>query len=168
MHLSNQQWEAVAPLIPKPAKKDRRGRPRRNGREILNGMLWVLRTGAPWKDLPRDTYPPYQTCHRRFQEWSRDGTFVRLLRAIAEDMQRRGKLSLEECLLMALLRALKKGVLCWKNETWKRHEKHGNFRPKLSSNLHRCGVCFSARSHLGGENDCRAIYEEKSKTSYRR
>ena len=43
-------------------------------REVWNGILWVLRTGAPWHDLP-DRYPPYQTCHRRMQEYSRDGTY---------------------------------------------------------------------------------------------
>ena len=64
-----------SPLIPEPPKRpDGRGSPRRDDREILNGILWIMRTGAQWKDMP-ERYPPYQTCHRRFQEWVRLGAF---------------------------------------------------------------------------------------------
>ena len=42
---------------------------------MLDGVLWVTRTGAPWHDLP-ERYPPYQTCHRRFQRWVREGTLA--------------------------------------------------------------------------------------------
>ncbi len=67
MDVTKAQWAVVERLIPKPRRrKDRRGRPWRDPREVLGGILWVLRTGAPWKDLPQ-LYPPYQTCHRRFQ-----------------------------------------------------------------------------------------------------
>ncbi len=66
MHLTEAQWAIVEPLIPKPRRrKDGSGRPWRESREVLGGILWVLRTGAPWKDLP-ERYPPYQNCHRRF------------------------------------------------------------------------------------------------------
>jgi transposase len=57
----------IEPVISQSVcKKDSRGRKPRDPREVLNGILWVLRTGAPWKDLP-GRYPPRQTCHRRFQ-----------------------------------------------------------------------------------------------------
>ncbi len=69
MDLTDAQWEIVAPLIPNPPRrKDGRGRPRRERREVLDGMLWILRTGAQWAELP-GRYPPYQTCHRYFQQW---------------------------------------------------------------------------------------------------
>ena len=68
--LTDSQWKCVAPLIPTPPRrKDGLGRPRRERREVLAGVLWILRTGAPWAELP-DRYPPYQTCHRYFQQWS--------------------------------------------------------------------------------------------------
>ncbi|MDQ7780555.1 MAG: transposase, partial [Planctomycetota bacterium] len=90
MELTHTQWELVAPLIPKPKRRpDGRGRPPRDPREVLNGVLWVLRTGARWKDMP-DRYPPYQTCHRRFQAWVRAGVFSAVLRALAEDLRQRG------------------------------------------------------------------------------
>jgi transposase len=73
MDLTYEQWRVLEPLIgelPRPA--DGRGRPWRSSREVLNGILWILRTGAQWAELP-DQYPPYQTCHRRFQRWVQDG-----------------------------------------------------------------------------------------------
>jgi transposase len=69
MDLTDEQWAVLEPLIlPPPRRTDGKGWPWRYPREILNGILWVLRTGAPWHDLP-ERYPPYQTCHRRFQQW---------------------------------------------------------------------------------------------------
>jgi transposase len=71
--LTDAQWAVLDPLIPEPTRcKDGRGRPWKPRRSVLNGILWVLRTGAPWRDLP-ESYPPYQTCHRRFQDWVRSG-----------------------------------------------------------------------------------------------
>lgn len=57
-----------------------------------------LRTGAQWADLP-ERYPPYQTCHRRFQRWVRDETLERVLAALARDRKGRGKLDLSECFI---------------------------------------------------------------------
>ena len=59
MDLTDEQWEVLAPLIPEPPRRtDGRGRPWRDPRDVLNGILWVLRTGAPWHDMP-ERYPPY-------------------------------------------------------------------------------------------------------------
>ena len=64
--LTDTQWETLDDLIPEhPRREDGRGRPWKDRRAVLNGILWVLRTGAPWVDIP-DRYPSYQTCHRRF------------------------------------------------------------------------------------------------------
>jgi Putative transposase of IS4/5 family (DUF4096) len=54
-----------------------------------------LCTGAPWHDLP-DRYPPYQTCHRRLQQWRKNGVFRDLLTCLAEDLRLRGKIDLTE------------------------------------------------------------------------
>jgi len=72
--------------------------------------LWVLRTGAPWHDLP-SRYPPYQTCHRRFQHWQRSGLLTRLLQKLAEDLRDRGKLDLSESFIDASFSGAKKGAL---------------------------------------------------------
>jgi transposase len=93
MDLTDKQWAIIEPLFEPKRRKDGRGRPWRDPRDVLNGVLWVLRTGAPWKDLP-DRYPPYQTCHRRFQQWQRTGVLRDLLTGLAEDLRQRGKLDL--------------------------------------------------------------------------
>lgn len=109
MRLSNQQWKLLSPIL-KLEKKETRGRPRVNDRRILNGILWILRTGAPWKDMPTK-YPPYQTCHRRFQEWSRNRYFDEILASLAQDMETRGGISLEECFIDGTFASAKKGGL---------------------------------------------------------
>jgi len=97
--LTDEQWVVLEPLIPKPLRRpDGHGRPWRDAREVLDGVLWVLRTGAPWRDLP-GRYPPYQTCHRRFQAWARDGTLKQVLAALAKYLRERGALDLSECFI---------------------------------------------------------------------
>ena len=76
---------------------------------MLNGILWVLGTGAQWRELPRK-YPPYQTCHRRFQQWVREGNLERILRVLAQELQARGKLELEEAFIDASFTGAKKGA----------------------------------------------------------
>jgi len=111
--LTDEQWELLHPLIVEPPRRpDGKGRPRVQPRPILNAILWVLRTGAPWKDLP-DCYPPYQTCHRRFQQWSGDGTLERMLRTLAQDLKDRGDLDLEESFIDGSFAPAKKGGAAW-------------------------------------------------------
>ncbi|MBI5059381.1 IS5 family transposase [candidate division KSB1 bacterium] len=113
MDLAEEQWALIAPLVvDKPRIKHRNidggGRPRVPARDVWNGILWVLRTGAPWHDLP-DRYPPYQTCHRRFQEYCRNGTFEKVLRSLAEDLRERGGLDLSETFIDGTFAPAKKG-----------------------------------------------------------
>jgi transposase len=113
MDLKDEQWIVLEPLIPQPRRRaDGRGRPWRDDREVLNGILWVLRTGAPWQDVP-DRYPSPATCHRRFQLWVRTGVFAKILHALAEDLRDRGKLDLTECFIDATFVGAKKGALVW-------------------------------------------------------
>ena len=110
MDLTDAQWEFIAPLLPRyRRRKDGRGRPRQDLREVLHGVLWILRTGAQWADLP-DRYPPYQTCHRYFQEWSQDGTLKRILHALAEDLYQRGGIDITECFIDGTFAGAKKGA----------------------------------------------------------
>ncbi|CAA9464061.1 MAG: Mobile element protein [uncultured Rubrobacteraceae bacterium] len=110
MDLTDEQWEVLEPLIPDPPRRgDGRGRPWRDPRDVLNGVLWILRTGAPWKDLP-ERYPPYQTCHRRFQKWIEEGVFSAILEALAEDLKGRGEIDLSECYIDGTFVVAKKGV----------------------------------------------------------
>ena len=113
MDLTDEQWAVLEPLIGElPRRADGRGRPWRSSREVLNGILWILRTGAQWADLP-GRYPPYQTCHRRFQRWVRDRTLERILEALAADLKERGGLDLSECFIDGTFVAAKKGGTAW-------------------------------------------------------
>src|SRR5271169_213875 len=78
MDLTDAQWAKLDPFFRPQRRADGKGRPWQDTRAVLNGVLWILRTGAPWHDLP-DRYPPYQTCHRRFQQWQRSGLRTRQL-----------------------------------------------------------------------------------------
>jgi len=73
--LTDRAWAQLAPLLP---RNQRRGGRWCDHRRVINGILWKLRTGAPWRDLP-ERYGPWQTCYDRFIRWRRDGTWDRLL-----------------------------------------------------------------------------------------
>ena len=110
MELTDEQWTILEPLIPEPARReDGKGRPRREPRAVLEGICWILRTGAQWADLP-ERYPPYQTCHRRFQEWERNGVLRQILETLAQDLEERGELDLSECFIDGTFVAAKKGA----------------------------------------------------------
>ena len=108
--LSDAQWELIEPILRPKRRADGRGRPWQDTRAVLNGILWVLGTGAQWRELPKK-YPPYQTCHRRFQQWVREGKLEAILRMLAEELHARGKLELEEAFIDASFTVAKKGGL---------------------------------------------------------
>lgn len=111
MDLTDAQWELLEPLLPeRDVRPMGRGRPRRPARDVLDGVLWILRTGAQWNDLP-DRYPPYQVCHRRYQQWVDEGVMKDILRALAQDLRDRGKLDLREGFIDGTHAGAKKGAL---------------------------------------------------------
>jgi hypothetical protein len=72
--------------------------------------LWILGTGAQWRELP-EKYPAFQTCHRRFQQWVRSGKLEMALRLLARHLHKRGKLDLREAFVDATFASAKKGAL---------------------------------------------------------
>jgi len=76
--LADYEWSAIKPMLPnKP-----RGIPRVNDRRILNGIFRILRSGAPWRDLPQ-AFGPYTTCYNRFVRWRQAGVWSRIIDALA-------------------------------------------------------------------------------------
>jgi transposase len=73
--LTDREWMRLAPLLP---PRSRKGRPPKDHRQILDALLWLDRTGAPWRDLP-DRYGPWRTVATRFYRWTRSGLWERLL-----------------------------------------------------------------------------------------
>lgn len=109
MDLTEDQWNVLRLILPEdPVRPDGRGRPWSDRRQVMDGILWILRTGAPWKDLP-SRYGKYQTVHRRFQNWVRSGVMERVLLAIAQDLKDRGGLDLRECFIDGTFVPAKKG-----------------------------------------------------------
>jgi transposase len=87
--LTDEQWQLIEKCFPKP-EIGQRGRRPRDAREVMNAVLWIMRTGAPWRTLPR-RHPPYQTCHRHFEQWLRSGVLQRALNALARHLRENAK-----------------------------------------------------------------------------
>jgi transposase len=76
--LNEKQWRVLEPHLPANPK---RGHVYVEHRRVIDGVVWRLKTGAPWRDIP-ERYGPWQTCWDRFTRWERDGTWVRLLQTL--------------------------------------------------------------------------------------
>jgi transposase len=87
--LTNEQWERLQPLL--PPQKPSIGRPAHDHRTILNGILWILRTGAPWRDLP-ERYGPWRTVASRFYRWQRAGVWQKLFDTLKQQADADGRL----------------------------------------------------------------------------
>ncbi len=93
-------------------------------REVLNGVLWVLRTGAAWGDLP-DRFPSLSTCYRRFSKWVKDGRLRKIWESLARHLEHKGLINLEECFIDGTFVVAKKGLKSWKDQAGQRYEAHG-------------------------------------------
>jgi transposase len=87
--LTDEQWVVIEPLIPERRRGP--GRPRADDRETLHGMLYVLKTGCAWEDLPRE-YGSAVTCWSRLQPWSDDGPWERVWRGLLSELEAQSKL----------------------------------------------------------------------------
>ena len=119
MDIINKQWQRIAQFIPKlKAQPGKSGRPPENPRGVFNGILWILRTGAQWSDLP-DRYPPRSTCHGYFQQWNKSGVFIKILIALAQDLKDRGGIDLREGFIDRTFAPSRKGRWCGQNKRGK-------------------------------------------------
>ena len=84
--LTDEQWTLLRDMLPPSSA---RGRPRRDLRQVLNAIFWLVRTGAPWRDLP-ERYGPWQSVYHWFNHWRRDGTWDRMLQALHVRLDREG------------------------------------------------------------------------------
>jgi transposase len=106
--LTDDQWDRIAPHLPKHPPSPKGGRPRADDRECLEGILWLLRTGARWQDIPVDL-PSGSTCWRRLQDWSGDGVLEKVQAILIEELADRGRVDLRELLADATFIRAKKG-----------------------------------------------------------
>ena len=104
--LREDQWQRIEPLLPKLPSK---GRPWADNRLVLEGILWVLKTGARWRDLPKE-YPSASTCWRRLRLWEEQGVWLKIWRAFLGQLDERGRLDWSESFLDGSFAPAKKGA----------------------------------------------------------
>ena len=111
MKLTDAQWELVADLFEEHSPKDKqgRGRPPRQAREVVNGVLWVLKTGAQWNEMP-SKYPSSTTCFRYFKRWEAAGVMSKALERFADALVDCGEIDLDEGYIDGTFSSAKKGV----------------------------------------------------------
>ena len=105
--LTEKQWAVLKPLLPKQDKQ-KGGRPRANDRQTLNGILWVLRTGAQWSEMPR-RFGSSTTAWRRLKTWEEDGTWERIWKKLLQVLSQDDKLKLEIGMIDGTFAPAKKG-----------------------------------------------------------
>ena len=81
--LTDEQWKRIQPLLP-PENTGKKGRPRKDDRTMLNGMLWMNHSGAQWRQLP-ERYGPWQSVYARFAKWRDDGIWEKIFTELSQD-----------------------------------------------------------------------------------
>lgn len=81
--LTDEEWNKIKDLFP-PESTGKRGRPAKDNRLMLNAMVWIARSGAPWRDLP-ERYGPWESVYSRFRKWLNDGIIDNIFRVLSLD-----------------------------------------------------------------------------------
>lgn len=105
--LSDHQWQVIEPLLPLP---NRMGRPRANDRQTLDAILFVLRSGSRWEDLPKELGSP-TTAWRRLKSWEDAGVWENIWRAVLNSLEAQDKLEWAQAFLDGSFVPAKKGAL---------------------------------------------------------
>jgi transposase len=106
--LTDEQWQRIAPHLPAHPPSPKGGRPRAADRECLEGILWLLRTGARWQDIPVDL-PSGSTCWRRLREWAGDEVLEEVQAVLVQELRELGRIDFDELLADATFIRAKKG-----------------------------------------------------------
>lgn len=104
--LTDDQWQVIRPLIP---AQGRMGRPRADDRQVLNGILYVLKSGCRWKDLPRQFSHP-STCWRRLKRWEEQGVWDGIFLALLTTLDEQGRLQWDRAFLDGSFAPAKRGA----------------------------------------------------------
>lgn len=143
--VSDEQWLLIADLFAEPEVTSAGGRPRVDARLCLKGVLWVLVTGARWKDLPNH-FPSPSTCWRRFREWTESGVWQKAWSRLLCRLDRTGQINWEESIGDGTFSPAKKGRRRRQNEARQRYQDYALGRqPRHASGGDDC-QCFGSRS----------------------
>ena len=108
--INDEQWKKLGPILPKPKAKPKGGRPPADNRQVLEGILWILRTGARWQDLPQ-RYPSPSTCWRRLRLWEDQGVWLDVWRKFLSILDEKGLIDWQEAFIDGSFVSAKKGAL---------------------------------------------------------
>ena len=108
--LTDEQWAKIEPLLPPLPPHPKGGRPWCDNRCVVEGILWILKTGARWRDLP-DEYPSPSTCWRRLQQWEEEEVWLEIWRTFLAELDQQGRLEWRESFADASFAPAKKGAL---------------------------------------------------------
>ena len=106
--LTDAQWAKIWPLLPKRPPRPKGGRPPADDRKVLEGILWMLRSGARWQDLPEE-FPSPSTCWRRLRDWEQQGVWLAIWRAFLGELNERQQLKWSESFMDGSFAPAKKG-----------------------------------------------------------
>ena len=133
--ITDEQWIRLEPLLPKPKPSPKGGRKPRDNREVFDGIIWVLRSGARWNDLP-DRYPSASTCWRRLQQWEEQGVWLKIWPKFMSQLDQQGQLDWEETFADGSFASAKKGPMRWKDQRREGYQVDGGSR--WSGGSYRC------------------------------
>ena len=106
--LTDEHWQRIAPHLPAHPPSPKGGRPRSDDRACLEGILWLLRTGVRWQDIPVDL-PSGSTCWRRLREWAGEEVLEEIQAILIAELDELGRLDFDELLADATFIRTKKG-----------------------------------------------------------
>jgi hypothetical protein len=109
----------------------------------MNGVLWVLRTGTCWMDLP-DRFPSGSTCYRRFSHWVKTGALRLVLETLAQHLEQSKNIELSECFIDGTFVVAKKGGRCGKDQAGQGYKAHGGCGRCRSTTQCVHGFCFTS------------------------
>ncbi len=115
--LTDEQWKKIEPLLPELPQRGRRGRPWADNRAVLEGIIWILKTGARWKDLPTE-FPSPSTCWRRLRLWEEQGVWEDIWRTFLGELQKKDWKLWEEVFADASFFPAKKGATPSERRSW--------------------------------------------------
>ena len=148
--MSDKLWQIIEPLLPPEPSKDKGGRPRVPARAVLCGLIYVLKTGIPWRRLPKQLgYGSGVTCWRRLREWQKAGVFILLFRNLLDRLGRCGTIDWSQACVDSATVPAKKGQNVEPNPTdrGKSGSKGHLLTTPAAPSGSRCALVFAPRAH---------------------
>ena len=151
--LTDKQWKKIAPLLPRLPKSKCGGRPWADSRRVLEGILWIARSGARWQDLPAE-FPSPATCWRRLHDWEQRGVWLTIWRTFLGELNRKGHLDWSEAFIDGSFASAKKRRRDRKDQAGQGYKVDGGGRWPGYSFGKAPGIGLAGGSQTRGNHAC--------------